>query len=192
MADTPLQRPASKTALFWAFSWLALQGFGGVVAIVQREMVERRRWLTHAQFLDDWSVAQVMPGPNVVNLSLMLGGRFFGGAGAAVALAGMLCLPLVILLVLVVALGQWVEVGPVQGALRGLGAVAAGLLAGTGLRMLAPLRDNAMGPVVCTALACACFVAVAWWRLPLAWVLLGCAPLTTWAAARAIRRQGAP
>lgn len=184
-----LERPASKTALFWAFSWLALQGFGGVVAIVQREMVERRRWLSNAQFLDDWAVAQIMPGPNVVNLSLMLGGRFFGAAGAAVALAGMLSLPLCILLVLVVAVGNWVEVAPVQGALRGLGAVAAGLIAGTGLKMVTPLRDNALGTWVCAGLASACFVAVAWLRWPLAWVLLGSAPLTTWAAARAMQRQ---
>lgn len=162
------------------------------MAIVQREMVERRRWLTNAQFLDDWAVAQVMPGPNVVNLSLMLGGRFFGGPGAAVALAGMLCLPLGILLVLVVAVGNWVELAPVQGALRGLGAVAAGLLAGTGLRMMTHLRGNALGAWTCAALAAACFVAVAWWRWPLAWVLFGCAPLATWAAARAIRQQGTP
>jgi chromate transporter len=190
--DPELERPASKAALFWAFSWLALQGFGGVVAIVQREMVEHRRWLTNAQFVDDWAVAQVMPGPNVVNLSLMLGGRFFGAAGAAVALAGMLSLPLCILLVLVVAVGSWVEVAPVQGALRGLGAVAAGLIAGTGLKMMAPLRHNALGTWACAGLASACFVAVAWLRWPLAWVLLGCAPLTTWAAAMAIQRQSKP
>lgn len=76
-----LSCPTSRTELFWAFSWLALQGFGGVVAIVQRELVERRRWLSNEQFLEDWAVAQIMPGPNVVNLSLMLGGRFFGAGG---------------------------------------------------------------------------------------------------------------
>ncbi len=183
-----LQRPASLKALFWAFSWLALQGFGGVVAVVQRELVERRCWLSQAQFLEDWAVAQIMPGPNVVNLSLMLGGRFFGARGAAVALAGMLTLPLVVLLLLVVAVGHWIELPAMQGALRGLGSVAAGLIAGTGLKMLAPLRTNAMGAAACAGIATTCFVAVAWLRWPLGWVLLMGAPLTTWAAARALKR----
>ena len=76
-------RPETLGALFWSFTWLALQGFGGVLAIVQRELVERRRWLTREQFVEDWAVAQVLPGPNIVNLSLMLGDRFFGGARGA-------------------------------------------------------------------------------------------------------------
>ncbi|MCY7306315.1 MAG: chromate transporter, partial [Rhodoferax sp.] len=74
--------PGSLTELFWAFTWLALQGFGGVLAVVQRELVERRQWLTLEEFVDEWSVAQILPGPNVINLALMLGGRYFGVRGA--------------------------------------------------------------------------------------------------------------
>ena len=86
-------RPHSLRELFWAFTWLALQGFGGVLAVVQRELVERKRWLTREQFVEDWAVAQIMPGPNVVNLSMMIGDRHFGLSGAIAALAGMLALP---------------------------------------------------------------------------------------------------
>ncbi|RJG25862.1 chromate transporter, partial [Massilia cavernae] len=68
-------QPHSLTDLFVSFTLLALQGFGGVVAVVQRELVERKRWLTQEEFIEDWAVAQVMPGPNVVNLSMMIGGR---------------------------------------------------------------------------------------------------------------------
>jgi len=50
--------------------------------------VEKRRWLTPRQFVEDWAVAQIMPGPNVVNLSMMIGGRHFGLSGALAALAG--------------------------------------------------------------------------------------------------------
>ena len=88
-------RPASLTALFIAFTLLALQGFGGVLAVVQREVVERRRWLSNEEFIEDWAVAQIMPGPNVVNLAMMLGARWFGLAGALTALAGLLAVPLV-------------------------------------------------------------------------------------------------
>ena len=70
-AAQPRPRPASLTDLFVSFTVLALQGFGGVLAVVQREMVEKKRWLSPDQFLEDWAVAQVLPGPNVVNLALM-------------------------------------------------------------------------------------------------------------------------
>ena len=71
-------RPHSLGELFWAFTWLALQGFGGVLAVVQRELVDRRRWMTNEEFIEDWAAAQILPGPNVVNLSIMVGDRYFG------------------------------------------------------------------------------------------------------------------
>ena len=86
MSSASAQRPASIGALFWAFSWLALQGFGGVLAVVQRELVEKRHWLTLEEFVEDWAVAQIMPGANVVNLSLIVGDRYFGWKGALAAL----------------------------------------------------------------------------------------------------------
>ena len=81
---------------------LALQGFGGVLAVVQRELVEKKRWLTADEFLEDWAVAQVLPGPNVVNLAVMIGDRHFGLRGAAAAFAGLLAAPLVVVMVLAV------------------------------------------------------------------------------------------
>ena len=86
--ELSLNSPRSKTDLFVSFTFLALQGFGGVLTVVQREVVERKRWMTPTQFLEDWAVAQIMPGPNVVNFCLMLGGRHFGLMGAFAALAG--------------------------------------------------------------------------------------------------------
>ena len=70
--NLPLQHPRSKTDLFVSFTILALQGFGGVLAVVQRELVEKKRWMTREQFVEDWAVAQIMPGPNVINLALMI------------------------------------------------------------------------------------------------------------------------
>lgn len=165
--------PSSLIALFWTFSALALQGFGGVVAIAQRELVDRKQWLTQAQFVEDWAVAQVLPGPNVVNLSLMIGDRYFGVRGGMVALAGMLSFPLVIVLILAALFSGVSDSVLVQGALRGMGAVAAGMIAATGLRLLSALRENALGNAVCWAVAAATFVAIALFRLPLIWVLLG-------------------
>jgi chromate transporter len=139
--------------LFWAFTALALQGFGGVVAIAQRELVDKKRWLTQAEFVEDWAVAQVLPGPNVVNLSLMIGDRYFGVRGGMVALAGMLGFPLVIVLILAALFAGVSDSPVVQGALRGMGAVAAGMIAATGLKLFAALKQNVLGALVCYALA---------------------------------------
>lgn len=169
--DAP--RPRSKAALFAAFSILALQGFGGVLAIVQNELVEKRQWLTREEFLDDWAVAQILPGPNVVNLSLMIGDRYFGLAGALSALAGMLTFPLLIALALVALVGSAADAPVVQGALHGIAAVAAGLIGATGLKLITALRTNVMGAWVCWAVAVVSFLAIAILHVPLVWVLLG-------------------
>jgi chromate transporter len=165
--------PRSKTELFVAFSLLALQGFGGVLAVVQRELVDKKKWLTPEEFIEDWAVAQILPGPNVVNLSLMLGDRYFGWRGSLVGVAGMLCFPLVIVLVMAAAFAGVADNPQAQGALRGMGAVAAGLIAAAGLRLVPALKSNVMGLGACVALVMATFAAVALLRVPLAWVLLG-------------------
>lgn len=172
-APPALNAPASRTDLFISFTWLALQGFGGVLAVVQRELVEKKRWMTRDQFVEEWAVAQIMPGPNVVNLSMMIGGRYFGLSGALAALAGMLTAPLVVVLLLAVLYGTVAEQPVAQGALRGMGAVAAGLITATGIKLIAALDNNAMGRLACLLLAALTFVAIALLRWPLLWVLLG-------------------
>ena len=168
-----LNQPRSKTDLFVSYTWVALQGFGGVLAVIQRELVEKKRWMTREQFVEDWAVAQIMPGPNVVNLSLMIGGRYFGLAGALAGLAGMLTAPLCVVLLLAVAFGGVSEQAWATGALRGMGAVSAGLIAAVGLKLIGALRGNPMGMPVCLALAAASFVGVGVLRWPLVMVLLG-------------------
>ncbi|WP_298932283.1 chromate transporter [uncultured Ramlibacter sp.] len=169
----PRPRPHSLTDLFVSFTLLALQGFGGVLAVVQRELVEKKRWLTREEFVEEWAVAQIMPGPNVVNLSLMLGHRYFGLRGAMVAVAGMLAAPLLVVLALALVYAQFAGNPQVAGALRGMGAVAAGLIAATGLKLFGALRKNPLGLPLCVALAALTFAGIALLRLPLAYVLLG-------------------
>ena len=164
-------RPASLTDLFVSFTLLALQGFGGVLAIVQRELVEKKRWMTREEFIEDWAVAQIMPGPNVVNLSLMVGGRYFGLKGAMTALAGMLTVPLFVVLLLALLHANFADSPGVAGALRGMGSVAAGLIAATGLRLSGALESNVLGWRTCLALGIPVFIGIALLRLPLAWVL---------------------
>ena len=166
-------QPQSLTDLFVSFTLLALQGFGGVLAVVQRELVEKKRWLTRDEFIEDWAVAQIMPGPNVVNLSMMIGARSFGLKGALAALAGMLTVPMVIVLLLALLYRQFLDHPGVAGALRGMAAVAAGLIAATGLKLFGALLKNALGVRLCVAFGVLCFVAIALLRWPLIYVLFG-------------------
>ena len=188
----PLNRPCSKTDLFVSFTVLSLQGFGGVLAVVQRELVDKKRWMSREQFVEDWAVAQVLPGPNVVNLALMIGDRYFGLAGAFAGVAGMLAAPMVVVLLLAWAFGTVSDASWAQGALRGMGAVSAGLIAGTGLKLMSALRNNPMRLPACVLLGLLTFVAVALLRLPLLWVLLGTGSLATawawWQLAQQARR----
>jgi chromate transporter len=172
-AASELAAPASPRELFFAFNRLALQGFGGVLPVAQRELVERRRWLTKEQFVEMLSVSQVLPGPNIVNLALMFGDRAFGLRGAFAALAGMLLVPMLVVLALTALYGQFAQVPAVTGALRGMGAVAAGLVISTGLKLAVALRRNPMGLPVCIGFAVVTLLATAWLRLPLVWVVLG-------------------
>lgn len=169
-ADTR-PRPHSLGELFWAFTWLALQGFGGVLAVVQRELVERRRWITNDEFVEDWAAAQILPGPNVVNLSIMVGDRYFGLRGALVAVAGMLLLPMLLVVAVAAMYAAFATHPMVAGALRGMGAVAAGLVAGVGCRLAASLARHPLGPLPCGLITAITFIAMSVLRLPLAWVL---------------------
>lgn len=166
-----LRRPASLADLFVSMTLLALQGFGGVLAVVQRELVEKKHWISREEFVEEWAVAQIMPGPNVVNLALMIGHRYFGLRGALVSVAGMLCFPLLVILVLAVLYSELGANPHVAGALRGMGAVAAGLIAATGLKLVAALRTHPIGMPLVAAFALATFAGIALLRLPLVWVL---------------------
>ncbi len=167
----PRPQPRDCADLFWSFTWLALQGFGGVLAVVQRELVEKKRWMTNDEFVEDWAVAQIMPGPNVVNLSIMIGERYFGWRGAVAALAGMLTFPLILVLVVAVVYAQFASQPAVAGALRGMGAVAAGLIAGMGLKLSSTLRKHPLGLAVCVGLVALTVIAMAVLRWPLFWTL---------------------
>lgn len=173
-------QPQSCTDLFVSMTLLALQGFGGVLAVVQRELVERKRWMTREEFVEEWAVAQIMPGPNVVNLALVIGGRYFGLRGAMAALAGMLLAPLAVVITLALLYSQFAGNPQLANALRGMGAVASGLITATGLKLLAALRTHPAGLAACLGFGIATFVAVAVLRLPLVWVLAVLGGLSCW------------
>ena len=178
----PNAAPRSPAELFWAFNRLALQGFGGVLPVAQRELVERLGWLTRAQFLELLSLAQVLPGPNIVNLGLIMGDRAFGLRGALAATAGMLLGPLMLVLVLAAAAAQLRDLPAVSGALRGMGIVAGALVLSTAIKLSQGLKSNGMGLVLAALFVVLTALAIGWLRWPLVYVVVGLGALG-WAVA---------
>jgi len=118
-------------------------------------------------------VAQIMPGPNVINLSMMVGNRYFGLRGALAALAGMITVPLVIVLILAVMYAQYANHPGVAGALRGMSAVTAGLIFASGLKLIPALKNHPLSKHAALFLSVICFICIALFRVPLVYVLLG-------------------
>ena len=178
-------RPSSPLELFLAFNRLALRGFGGVLPWAQRTLVEEERWLTNHEFVELLALAQVLPGPNIGNLALMIGDRFFGLRGALTALAGMFAAPLAIVLALAILYSGFADQPQVAAALRGMGAVSAGLIAAMALKLV-----QARSPDwIAWLMLAATFVLVGLLRWPLVWVMLGLGSLSVLLA---WRRSGPP
>src|SRR6185369_123028 len=133
------------------------------------------------------------PGPNIVNLSLMLGDRFFGWRGALASLAGLLLVPLAVVLLMAAAYSQYAAVPQVAAALRGMGAVSAGLIIATALKLMPALRRNPMGRVWSLVYAGLTLLCIGFLRWPLVAVLLSVGPLavatTWWRIHRAARQR---
>lgn len=155
-------------ALFFGFSSVGLSGFGGVLPFARRMLVEDKGWLSAEEFNTQLGLCQFLPGPNVINLAVVVGKRYGGLAGACVAPLGLLLGPFLIVLLLALAYDIWGGLPRVQGLLRGIAAVGVGLLFAMAWRMATALKDKFLF-LPFTALT---VIAIAGLRWPLPWVML--------------------
>ena len=175
--------PRSRTDLFLSFTWLGLQGFGGVLAVVQREIVDRKQWMSLSEFAEEWALAQTLPGPNVVNLSVMFGGRHFGPTGALAALSGLLLIPGLLMLAIVFTFQAFAHLPVVASALHGMGVAAAGMVMAAGWRFMPTMREHPLGLPLALLFAVLSFALAALVHWPLAAVIAvvgSVACLLTW------------
>ena len=166
--------------LFRGFGKIALSGFGGVMPWARRIIVEERAWLTSEEFTSMFGLCQFLPGPNIVNLSLCVGARFQGAGGAVVSFLGLMTPPFFMIIALGALYGRYGELPAVGALLRGISAVAAGLILATGLKMVVDLR----GKPLLLVFSAIMLVAVTFLRWPLPAALFGLAPFSIWLAAR--------
>jgi chromate transporter len=168
-----------RLELFMGFAEMGLAGFGGVATIARHIIVDKRRWMSEHDYAQLLGMGQILPGGNIINMTVMLGDRFHGPLGAVIALSGLMAMPMVILLSLTFIYDTFSTQPDVRAATIGAGAAAAGLVIGMGLKMGRGLR---LGPVH-MAFALATFLAMGVLRLPFVATILVLAPLcigATW------------
>jgi chromate transporter len=186
--DSPISTPPGLIALFLAFAKMSLAGFGGVLVFARRAIVEQHRWMTADEFNETFALCHFLPGPNIVNLSVVFGSRFRGIAGGVAAFAGLVGPPVVVVTILAALYARFGEVEALRRILSGVSCAAVGLLIAVVFRMMMPLirkRD-----LVGLALLAAVFIAIGVLRLPLPAVLLVAIPLSI-AITLAMRRRPA-
>jgi chromate transporter len=172
--DRPLVHAPTKRSLFLSFLAVGLQGFGGVLPFARRMLVEQKAWLTEREFTEVLSLSQFLPGPNIVNVSIIVGNRFRGPLGSAAATLGLMLMPFIIVLALAALYARFDDIAAVRGATSGVSAAATGLILATGFRMAHQLKGIPWHIVMCAVT----FVAIAMFRMPLLWVLAVLAPVS--------------
>lgn len=128
-----LVSPSPQVSLLQLFkAWFALgaQSWGGgsaTLLMIQREVVERRGWMSPADFARAWAICQIAPGINLLGLTILIGWRLRRASGAAIALLGLL-LPSVTLTALLTAIYASFRDEPrADAALRGVVPATVGL-----------------------------------------------------------------
>ena len=171
--------PKSLLELYLGFLSIGARSFGGVLPWAHRVMVEEKRWIAPADFAEVLALCQFLPGPNVGNVSVVLGRRWFGLRGAVVAFLGLMALPLVWVFGLALLYADFSSNPAVRAVVMGVGVAGGGLFDGTALKLARPLARKPWG----VALAVGCFGVIALGRVSL-FAVLPIAALLGWIAAR--------
>ncbi len=185
MMSTPdllaAERPVPTTRdLFLGFLGLGMTAFGGALPLAHRMIVERRKWLTDAEFVELLGLCQFLPGGNIINLSVALGMKFRGWKGAVAGITGLIAVPSMVVILLGMIYQHFQHDPNVKHLFAGLAAAAAGLLIQMAVKIALPLRKN----LVLAAVAMICFIAIAFLRIPLLWVMLVMTPISVVLTAR--------
>jgi chromate transporter len=178
MSNRHPEGPPSLAALFLSFLTIGSTSIGGgLMGWIRRELVERRAWIDDTQFLTYYGLSQMVPGATNVNLSVIIGSRLRGVAGALTAVAGLLLVPAAILLSLGVfyfASNALPGSRVINAGLVGAGAAAIGFNLATGLR-LGQRSLRRAGPVL---VAGAIVVGIGVLRIPLWEVVVVMVPVS--------------
>ena len=181
--ERPATADVTLAALFLAFFRLGCTSFGGGTGSwVYREMVQRRGWIDERAFLAEMALGQSLPGANGIKMSVLVGRRLKGGAGAFAAPVALLLGPFAIILAVGAVYVRFGNYRLVHAVLDGVAAAVVGLSFATGLNAIAKGAGEA-GSIAIAAATVFCVGGLGWPMLP---VMLGLAPVSiglAWARA---------
>jgi chromate transporter len=172
-SPTPVSA-VSASELFIGFLKVGMSGFGGVMPFARRMLVEERRWMSEREFTEVLSLSQFLPGPNIINVSIIVGSRYQGAFGSLTASLGLMLMPFLIVLALAALYAHFDTVAAVRGATASVSSAATGLIIAMGLKMGQPLAGSTWQ----VAIALSGFVALGVMRVPLLWALAVLVPVS--------------
>jgi chromate transporter len=158
--------------LFVTFATISLSGFGGVLAWSRRMMVEERRWLTPEQFNEAYALCAFLPGPNIINFSVIFGARFRGPLGAVIALVGLIGPPMTMIVIIGALYAHYGDLPALRRALIGVAAAAAGLMMATVAKMAGPLFRSRGVERPLVAIVTFGAIGIMHWPLPLVLIIV--------------------
>ena len=160
--------------IFAAFLRIGCTSFGGGTAgYLHRAIVLKRGWIDDRTFLADFAMGQAIPGSNGVKLTVQIGQRLHGAAGAAVALVGLLAAPFVVVVAIGALYAGFGEHRILHAMLDGVAAAVIGLTFATGLLSMTHSKPGLTG----VTLAAATVLGVGVLRWPMLPVVAVLAPL---------------
>ena len=184
-----IKQPNNCWDIFWSFTCMAMQAFGGSTAIAQQFLVDQKQGLTMPRFLEMLTVSQVLPGPNIMILSVMLGDRYFGWRGALAAFLGMITFPATLMLTVFVIYEQYASNPVVSAALAGMAASASGMVIGAAIKLVPNIKSNIIGKPVWILLLAVTFISVGLFKMSMIKVLpLVGIPAFFWALYRIVQK----
>lgn len=184
-----IKQPNNCWDIFWSFTCMAMQAFVGSTAIAQQFLVDQKQWLTMPRFLEMLTVSQVLPGPNIMILSIMLGDRYFGWRGALAAFLGMITFPATLMLTVFVIYEQYASNPVVSAALAGMAASASGMVVGAAIKLVPNIKSNIIGKPVWILLLAVTFISVGLFKMSMIKVLpLVGIPAFFWALYRIVQK----
>lgn len=174
--EPPTKSLPSVPVLFFAFARMSLAGYGGVLPFARQGIVERHRWMTADEFNETFALCHFLPGPNIVNFSMVFGARLRGIVGGVAAFAGLLLPPMLMMTVLAALYAHFGGIEALRRILAGVACAAVGLLIATVFRMMMPLfkRRDITGFIMLFAVLAAVGIA----RWPLVPVVLAAIPVS--------------
>ncbi len=143
--NTPAQEVKSLGTLFFTFFKIGLFTFGGgyaMIALLEEEFIQRRRWLDKDEFLDMAAIAESTPGPVAINSATYLGYKLAKVPGAATATVAV-CLPsFLIIYAISLFFEQFTQLTVIANAFKGIQVCVIYLIFSAGVRMLKALDKS--------------------------------------------------